>query len=205
MYFCLKLPSASSWGCELKYVFTRSINISKLSASSWGCELKYWHEPHVIHPHRVSLFVRLWVEIPMCVDDYIHEERQPLREAVSWNNIVQHIFESLVVSLFVRLWVEITDPAWTAWDFQQSASSWGCELKYRIWRTGIRSGMVSLFVRLWVEISILSATIESIPVSLFVRLWVEILIYHYKLVIYVVSLFVRLWVEIYPDHQKKVK
>ena len=123
--------SASSWGCELKYVVYRTASdkesqplreavswnyadttsdlFEKLSASSWGCELKCWENCCRYGNMGVSLFVRLWVEIPentpsamennvslfvrLWVEitlvptqlNYLH--RQPLREAVSWNVI----------------------------------------------------------------------------------------------------------------------
>ena len=56
----------------------------------------------------VSLFVRLWVEMAMASVDT----------------------NQALVSLFVRLWVEISFVSHTA-HIASSASSWGCELKYR--------------------------------------------------------------------------
>ena len=61
----LAVPSASSWGCELKYSEDYGQEYEELSASSWGCELKY----------------------PWSKDDDQHGSGQPLREAVSWNTI----------------------------------------------------------------------------------------------------------------------
>ena len=87
MYFCLKLLSASSWGCELKY----------------ECVV------HVRRDYVVSLFVRLWVE--MCHGFWLlsGSYRQPLREAVSWNiNLLRSVLYGRAVSLFVRLWVEMS-------------------------------------------------------------------------------------------------
>ena len=60
------------------------------SASSWGCELKY------LQTLSVSAL-----------------SRQPLREAVSWNNGVQQAINADTVS----------------------ASSWGCELKLDMYLT----------------------------------------------------------------------
>ena len=100
-------PSASSWGCELKYLVNLLYLLFLLSASSWGCELKCRQQkPHQsadrCQPLReaVSWNVSrpIYIESDMC---------QPLREAVSWNtwDIIKK--GRCVVSLFVRLWVEI--------------------------------------------------------------------------------------------------
>ena len=126
--FCAKLPSASSWGCELKYccrcgnhlrrnfvrLWVEMIQCKYLSlwflssASSWGCELKYYY--------------LTFVQLRHC---------QPLREAVSWNHGINHRKEIIwPVSLFVRLWVEISLVSSSRPRKYMSASSWGCELKY---------------------------------------------------------------------------
>ena len=99
--------SASSWGCELKYDWALRLDVCVLSASSWGCELKWSCSSGMI-----------WAVF-----------RQPLREAVSWNDSgICHQSDSYV-SLFVRLWVEMTFTVFAP-EFQvASASSWGCELK----------------------------------------------------------------------------
>ena len=130
-YICSRASrtSASSWGCELKYRIRAKRRTTQKSASSWGCELKYW-----------QLLQNLLFQ------------GQPLREAVSWNVLtVWKNWLMQIVSLFVRLWVEMTvrrssEPS------MQSASSWGCELKW--WELSGRCSRldVSLFVRLWVEI-----------------------------------------------------
>ena len=77
--------SASSWGCELKYVVGQLLDVLVLSqplreAVSWN----------------VNSFLLL------C--DFLC---QPLREAVSWNATICKILVASSVSLFVRLWVEI--------------------------------------------------------------------------------------------------
>ena len=77
-----------------------------LSASLWGCELKYRYNT------RQS-----------------ESRRQPLYEAVSWNNTDVVPVHSLVVSLFMRLWVEILKTDLTISGIL-SASLWGCELKW---------------------------------------------------------------------------
>ena len=55
------------------------------SASSWGCELKYIPICQMLHSGDVSLFVRLWVEMYMLFPNRQCHRRKPLREAVSWN------------------------------------------------------------------------------------------------------------------------
>ena len=143
-------------------------------------------------------------------------ESQPLREAVSWNikDVVSGAWEIvslfvrlwvemffpctvkelLSVSLFVRLWVEITPDEEKLFRLR-SASSWGCELKYKevslIWPIHT----VSLFVRLWVEMLDELGGPKIRNVSLFVRLWVEMEMNSYVKPRIFVSLFVRLWVE----------
>ena len=58
----LVVSSASSWGCELKCARGIIDRCQFRSASSWGCELK-WKDRHSMG----------------------FNNRQPLREAVSWN------------------------------------------------------------------------------------------------------------------------
>ena len=105
MYFCLKLPSASSWGCELKYSWMQRKYVSYSQplreAVSWNTSMK----------PVLSL-----------------TSRQPLREAVSWNEFDAFDFSDAFVSLFVRLWVEIVYVRLVR-NITPSASSWGCELK----------------------------------------------------------------------------
>ena len=203
MYFCLKL----------------------LSASSWGCELKFRKQCYHTQSYTVSLFVRLWVEIkrflifsptvgcqPLreavswnkrTIPDIRGAFRQPLREAVSWNIIMKNHFVS-VDSQPLREAV-----SWNQHMLRKrktlylSASSWGCELKCKYLDDNDAESGVSLFVRLWVEIQIrhpehshrssasswgceLKYTLcprigWKCDVSLFVRLWVEILIYGIKI------------------------
>ena len=57
-----------------------------VSASSWGCELKYRYNYELDDVADVSLFVRLWVEMPRVGSSNGFHRRQPLREAVSWND-----------------------------------------------------------------------------------------------------------------------
>ena len=76
--------SASSWGCELKYIWhaeSEGYNCQPLrEAVSWNTDIGV--RPSL---YCVSLFVRLWVEIRL-IRKYILQFRcQPLREAVSWN------------------------------------------------------------------------------------------------------------------------
>ena len=195
MYFCLKLQSASSWGCELKYRLRSKPRNVHRSASSWGCELKYLAAIMRWYFCVVSLFVRLWVEIlrhwpcdgitgsasswgcELKFYETLKENGilpcQPLREAVSWNNLV-------VIGIKKSM---------------RSASSWGCELKLSCMneravcsRQPLREAVswnstainihppflcqplreaVSWNASIW-------AFCASVAVSLFVRLWVEI-------------------------------
>ena len=124
------IPSASLWGCELKYTAYITPVASYWSASLWGCELKY---------NVIILIIQ-----HLC---------QPPCEAVSWNNLfycfhglpllsaslwgceLKYFFHSQTalfpyVSLLVRLWVEIEMEIIFRDGSTTSASLWGCELKY---------------------------------------------------------------------------
>ena len=167
------------------------------SASSWGCELKYLSLLHLINGYCQPL--REAVSWNTERSTRFHANiSQPLREAVSWNTICKRRCLMQVVSLFVRLWVEmhcvvpvcgivIRQPL-------REAVSWNIESAENIYTVD-----VSLFVRLWVEIVIHVANQRFVPVSLFVRLWVEIIFAWYIYIFTGVSLFVRLWVEIYKS------
>ena len=100
----------------------------------------------------VSLFVRLWVEMHWLRWSPRMLLRQPLREAVSWNNPGSSVFGR------------------TCCQPLREAVSWN-GLQFR---TPYRNQEVSLFVRLWVEMSIIPVKSSTKGVSLFVRLWVEI-------------------------------
>ena len=78
-----------------------------MSASLWGCELKSAIDNDLPILNKVSLLVRLWVE---------------MKSSDSSMNTKQ-------VSLLVRLWVEIKEHGIYGEDVE-SASLWGCELKY---------------------------------------------------------------------------
>ena len=80
-YFCQPLREAVSWNFDVR-IFCPS-----------PC---------------VSLFVRLWVEIPIRCLRSARWQCQPLREAVSWNLLQLSLRRSSLLS----------------------ASSWGCELKW---------------------------------------------------------------------------
>ena len=188
-----------------------------MSASLWGCELKFKIFIPRLSVSRVSLLVRLWVEIMRISDTGVTSIGQPPCEAVSWNaprvstdgiilcqppceavswNVSSFVgrWVAGVVSLLVRLWVEI----W--WSYRHNNRK-----------------NVSLLVRLWVEIIVKVIGNYLALVSLLVRLWVEIMIRNllWSVVIrqppceavswnlwlnvtqciHVVSLLVRLWVE----------
>ena len=217
MYFCLKLPSASSWGCELKFFDVCGGLRGWLSASSWGCELKLIHFTRKRVVKVVSLFVRLWVEM-QDVWRTVYRTRsasswgcelkcnflitspwspgQPLREAVSWNIISRHITE-FGESQPLREAV-----SWNTWTCCEQMG-WLVSLFVRLWVEILlnvevcRKHFVSLFVRLWVEIILQAAIQGIIAVSLFVRLWVEIFARLHTIRVFPVSLFVRLWVEMW--------
>ena len=104
------MPSASLWGCELKYN-----NILKLYQRHRQppCEAVSWNS-FVLSISSASAFVSLLVRL--------------------WVEILFSFFESLQesVSLLVRLWVEIVNNRYCSHNFP-SASLWGCELKCNTW------------------------------------------------------------------------
>ena len=101
----------------------------------------------------VSLFVRLWVEIVTPFPSNIPESRQPLREAVSWNCrfcVALSVFPGQPLREAVSWNLRSPGSASgvngqplreaVSWNVAKaaygmaetaSASSWGCELKYR--------------------------------------------------------------------------
>ena len=121
--------SASSWGCELKYCLMRIFECHASQPLREAVSWNYFFHRFFLKAQTVSLFVRLWVEIVQndigkhltIVSLFVRlwvemsdnwrlrkmTNRQPLREAVSWNNFSLH-----------NGWLSIL-----------SASSWGCELK----------------------------------------------------------------------------
>ena len=144
-----------------------------MSASLWGCELKYQTGRNL-------------ADFP----------GQPPCEAVSWNVFLMRYALESPVSLLVRLWVEISFETLHVPPLPASASLWGCELKYQLFRLFQYVLLVSLLVRLWVEILVKIAISRMVLVSLLVRLWVEMLSISSSALLYFVSLLVRLWVEI---------
>ena len=166
----------------------------------------------------VSLFVRLWVEILIVFFVPSGKVSQPLREAVSWNNLdriarLQALGQPLREAVS---WNTIISQIVTGMICQplREAVSWNEEYN----KQRKEQSIVSLFVRLWVEMAWImsiflcvscqplreavswNATIlrisVSLYVSLFVRLWVEMCISGIQSNTPCVSLFVRLWVEI---------
>ena len=105
--------SSSSWGCELKYIRLPVTAWHTASSSSWGCELKY-------------------NSLPLLRTGSSH----PPREDVSWNIIPFLSCAQVAVILLVRMWVEIRTVSTTAAG-ALSSSSWGCELKYSTFITGL--------------------------------------------------------------------
>ena len=98
------------------------------SASSWGCELKLWYERSIFMAEFVSLFVRLWVEIRSLSLERNHQVVSLFVRLWVEIPIIRFRSTGSCVSLFVRLWVEMSQ--WPSGHGQaSSASSWGCELK----------------------------------------------------------------------------
>ena len=172
-YFCSKLPSASSWGCELKHWKDNKSNSGlgcqpPREAVSWNIdwiktdfvnwcqpprEAVSWNNSRMAQPITPILSASSWgCELKHLVIMLRPQTlpRQPPREAVSWNITTGTVFLSAIVSLLVRLWVE-TKSVWFP----------------------VHNSFVSLLVRLWVEtLQSLSLCCRSV-VSLLVRLWVE--------------------------------
>ena len=145
--------SASSWGCELKCNPRLISAIRTTSASSWGCELKYLTTRNMRAAMKVSLFVRLWVEIPGFLPGYrILGVSLFVRLWVEMINSL-YVCSNSLVSLFVRLWVEIKlfilDSSHHSCQPLREAVSWNVTFNLPL-----LAFYVSLFVRLWVEIAV---------------------------------------------------
>ena len=164
------LREAVSWNTLAKKSLRDIVCQPLREAVSWNTDSPYDR----MACGNVSLFVRLWVEIYICLKSIRIVFSQPLREAVSWNgyaamvesaNARQPLREAVSWNsnrLHIR---EVED---------ESASSWGCELKcywqvchqrkscqplreavsWNMMRRRRQTSFhhVSLFVRLWVEI-----------------------------------------------------
>ena len=212
-----ELSSASSWGCELKYVGGTNLSTEATSASSWGCELKcnmrrwllgrmqsassWGCELKCLSPYSLPF------QLPSasswgCELKYLGylprlgHHRQPLREAVSWNLYLLRE-TPLTGCQPLREAVSWNGCIWNGSSILcRSASSWGCELKWisqeKIIRRKRRQPLREAVS--W-NMDIVTDG-DGTPVSLFVRLWVEMLILHLESWFLRVSLFVRLWVEI---------
>ena len=206
--------SASLWGCELKCGQRDPWSVESESASLWGCELKCDISLSVPSHYRVSLLVRLWVEMVRRLVTVGGVQGQPPCEAVSWN--FRYANRTVLATT--------------------SASLWGCELKYHWYFLSLDpirqppceavswnsmacmysiGCSVSLLVRLWVEMNDAIITPPISCVSLLVRLWVEIqllllsnplpvrqppwvlrCLFGYAIIdTILVSLFERLWIE----------
>ena len=136
---CFVLESASSWGCELKFVpddllFRVPRRQPPREAVSWNDDNAGLPEEKKRQPPReavswnvdcadaatitelVSLLVRLWVEM--------------------WFRLLKT--QSRYVSLLVRLWVEMSKTCSRQIGHKASASSWGCELKFSVDRQLLR-------------------------------------------------------------------
>ena len=132
------LPSASLWGCELKYETTYAVS---LADSQPPCEAVSWND---------------WVRM-----DRPREWRQPPCEAVSWNiaSEMDVDYEELSASLWG---CELKWKRLFSWRFRYgSASLWGCELKSAYINSYAPGCDVSLLVRLWVEIEQLAIDEQS--------------------------------------------
>ena len=155
-----------------------------LKESQPPCEAVSWNSIDIrtISGCRVSLLVRLWVEIPTlslyssrvasaslwgCELKCTSETKlagitsQPPCEAVSWNASASAFFRSSAVSLLVRLWVEMHMPYYNILCMLRQppceAVSWNVFLAYKVLREN-----VSLLVRLWVEITQLICSKSSL-------------------------------------------
>ena len=211
-----KFLSASSWGCELKYITNTIYRIKNSQppreAVSWNTYGIRRCSPTRSQPPREAVS---WNRIN--VRKKFTVSRQPPREAVSWNLKNVGLGNVTSVSLLVRLWVEIFRSR-LCWSLcRSSASSWGCELKFFLdlfWVSRIKCqppreavSWNDWEVEIWVvkmcqppreavswnkNVAISS---EVANVSLLVRLWVEMILNTLWSARNLVSLLVRLWVE----------
>ena len=142
--------SRSTWACELKLKIVRQNQETELSRSTWACELKLdtlhlFSRTKSSHAPRervswnvddssidaytdVTLHVSVWVEIQDHQVSRLHFE-VTLHVSV-WVEIVRAFKEMAddFVTLHVSVWVEILFLP-VNFQYQQSRSTWACELK----------------------------------------------------------------------------
>ena len=215
----LRSQSASLWGCELKCLHHCWFRSLQMSASLWGCELKWKWRTNWLICTRVSLLVRLWVEISKITLFNYYERSASLWgcelkcwniwrtdgmawSASLWGCELKYAMNNGMLTGFksASLWgceLKYSGKERTQ-SGKRSASLWGCELKCKYWLGTKWWTAVSLLVRLWVEIKNHTQHKTGRYVSLLVRLWVEMYMRCSWLSDVIVSLLVRLWVEIYP-------
>ena len=173
-YFCLKLLSSSSWGCELKCCIMAGQRQPTdchppREDVSWNVYIAQMDE----HDDRVILLVRMWVEMFAT-----SSASACASSSSSWGCELK----------FTQRKTSETP--------HMSSSSWGCELKYyfcyRTYCVGnghppredvswnvciwirLLSDVVILLVRMWVEMNTIPGSPVWAGVILLVRMWVEI-------------------------------
>ena len=152
--------SASSWGCELKFwwkikmsyqqavsLFVRlwvEISFNKCNELLWSCqplrEAVSWNttagfkgSDEYRQPLREAVSWNIFTMMML-----FRKNCQPLREAVSWNS---DLFTALCYPACQPLREAVSWNAFSGFpvfERSKSASSWGCELKYGIWRVPVQ-------------------------------------------------------------------
>ena len=166
------------------YKSVGGVHCTKPSASLWGCELKWKQNQSRVSRQRVSLLVRLWVEI-QCLTHPV----SLIWSASLWGCELKWFPDRLSVyrPVSASLWgCELKYHSLIQrLKKKRSASLWGCELKYYVVRRcyyGISSAslwgcelkctetvigciwrLVSLLVRLWVEMFSLNLEYSHFP------------------------------------------
>ena len=189
------------------------------SPSTWGCGLKFLIRIDIEDTRRVTLYVRVWIEITPLEEKANPGGSHPLREGVDWN-LIQFFWTLRVKSHPLREGVD--------WNILErcifssciaSPSTWGCGLKCNTDASSSVTAVVTLYVRVWIEMYSATAAAAYVAVTLYVRVWIEISdtammpllrarhplregvdwnVSHYQSgkTVYVVTLYVRVWIEI---------
>ena len=111
-----------------------TVKVFQPSASLWGCELKYSIKNGITRKASVSLLVRLWVEMHCPIVGVWVMSSQPPCEAVSWNTNI------LSTNVMAPSQPPCEAVSWNKEDTMSitnvamSASLWGCELKFFVFK-----------------------------------------------------------------------
>ena len=140
-------------GVDWNHIGCVDDTVRPMSPSVWGCGLKCHRPKRMRLPYRVTLSVRVWIEILQPCQYVLEDEGHPQCEGVDWNSFLTIAIELFCgVTLSVRVWIEM--PRWEGWLWhslchpQCEGVDWnGTD------RIEAATIIVTLSVRVWIEIN----------------------------------------------------